>query len=50
MTGSRISSIAAALELFGVGGEIPNVHDFKSTFVGDTPVVVNPTEDGVAAW
>jgi anthranilate 1,2-dioxygenase large subunit len=31
--------------------EIPNVGDFKSTFVGDTPVVVTRTENGeVAAW
>ncbi|MET0208376.1 MAG: anthranilate 1,2-dioxygenase large subunit AndAc, partial [Burkholderiaceae bacterium] len=31
--------------------EIPNVGDYKSTFVGDTPVVVTRTEDGgVAAW
>lgn len=34
----------------GLAAEIPNVHDFKSTFVGDTPVVVTRTEDGVAAW
>jgi anthranilate 1,2-dioxygenase large subunit len=31
--------------------EIPNAGDFKSTFVGDTPVVVTRTENGeVAAW
>lgn len=31
--------------------EIPNPGDFKSTFVGDTPVVVTRTpEGGVAAW
>ncbi|WP_168793951.1 anthranilate 1,2-dioxygenase large subunit AndAc [Paraburkholderia aromaticivorans] len=31
--------------------EIPNIGDFKSTFVGDTPVVVTRMEDGVvAAW
>jgi anthranilate 1,2-dioxygenase large subunit len=31
--------------------EIPNNGDFKSTFVGDTPVVVTRTEDGMlAAW
>jgi anthranilate 1,2-dioxygenase large subunit len=31
--------------------EIPKAGDFKSTFVGDTPVVVTRTEDGgVAAW
>ena len=31
--------------------EIPNPGDYKSTFVGDTPVVVTRTEDGgVAAW
>jgi anthranilate 1,2-dioxygenase large subunit len=30
--------------------EIPQVHDFKSTFVGDTPVVVTRTTDGFACW
>ncbi|CAN7512189.1 aromatic ring-hydroxylating dioxygenase subunit alpha [Pseudorhodoferax sp. LjRoot39] len=31
--------------------EIPNAGDYKSSFVGDTPVVVTRTEDGgVAAW
>jgi nitrite reductase/ring-hydroxylating ferredoxin subunit len=31
--------------------EIPNPGDFKSTFVGDTPVVVARTEDNeLAAW
>ncbi|WP_299541096.1 anthranilate 1,2-dioxygenase large subunit AndAc [uncultured Herbaspirillum sp.] len=31
--------------------EIPNNGDYKSTFVGDTPVVVTRTEDGtLAAW
>ncbi|HEF4748762.1 TPA: Rieske 2Fe-2S domain-containing protein [Burkholderia multivorans] len=31
--------------------EIPNPGDFKSTFVGDTPVVVTRTDDGtLAAW
>jgi anthranilate 1,2-dioxygenase large subunit len=31
--------------------EIPNPGDFKSTFVGDTPVVVTRTEDNeLAAW
>lgn len=31
--------------------EIPNAGDYKSTFVGDTPVVVTRTDDGgVAAW
>ncbi|KQP37472.1 anthranilate 1,2-dioxygenase large subunit AndAc [Pseudorhodoferax sp. Leaf274] len=31
--------------------EIPKAGDYKSTFVGDTPVVVTRTEDGgVAAW
>ncbi|MGQ4597949.1 Rieske 2Fe-2S domain-containing protein [Nocardia sp. R6R-6] len=31
--------------------EIPNPGDFKSTFVGDTPVVVTRTKNGdVAAW
>ncbi|MDO5683437.1 MAG: aromatic ring-hydroxylating dioxygenase subunit alpha [Propionibacteriaceae bacterium] len=33
-----------------LAAEIPNVHDFKSTFVGDTPVVVTRTEDGFACW
>jgi anthranilate 1,2-dioxygenase large subunit len=31
--------------------EIPNAGDYKSSFVGDTPVVVTRTEDGgVTAW
>jgi anthranilate 1,2-dioxygenase large subunit len=31
--------------------EIPNANDYKSTFVGDTPVVVTRTaEGGLAAW
>ena len=31
--------------------EIPNPGDFKSTFVGDTPVVVTRNDDGsLAAW
>lgn len=30
--------------------EIPAVGDFKSTFVGDTPVVVTRTETGLACW
>ncbi|NKF22626.1 anthranilate 1,2-dioxygenase large subunit AndAc [Solimonas marina] len=30
--------------------ELKNVGDFKSTFVGDTPVVVTRTESGFAAW
>ncbi len=31
--------------------EIPNAGDYKSTFVGDTPVVVTRTDDGgLAAW
>lgn len=30
--------------------EIPNVNDFKSTFVGDTPVVVTRTADGFSCW
>ena len=31
--------------------EIPNPGDYKSTFVGDTPVVVTRTEDGgLASW
>ena len=34
----------------GLEAEIPNVHDFKSTFVGDTPVVVTRTADGYACW
>lgn len=33
-----------------LAAEIPNVHDFKSTFVGDTPVVVTRTADGFACW
>ena len=35
----------------GLEAEIPNANDFKSTFVGDTPVVVTRSEDGtLAAW
>jgi anthranilate 1,2-dioxygenase large subunit len=34
----------------GLEAEIPNVGDFKSTFVGDTPVVVTRTADGLACW
>lgn len=30
--------------------EIPNVDDFKSTFVGDTPVVVTRTADDFSCW
>ena len=34
----------------GLEAEIPNVNDFKATFVGDTPVVVTRTADGFACW
>ena len=35
----------------GLEAEIKNPGDFKSTFVGDTPVVMTRTEDGeLAAW
>lgn len=35
----------------GLEAEIPNPGDYKSTFIGDTPVVVTRTEDaGLAAW
>jgi anthranilate 1,2-dioxygenase large subunit len=34
----------------GLECEIPNVGDFKSTFVGDTPVVVTRTDDGFSCW
>ncbi|MDD0814661.1 aromatic ring-hydroxylating dioxygenase subunit alpha [Curvibacter sp. HBC28] len=34
----------------GLEAEIPNVNDFKSTFVGDTPVVVTRTATGLACW
>ena len=34
----------------GLECEIPNLNDFKSTFVGDTPVVVTRTADGFACW
>src|SRR6202050_5433926 len=31
--------------------EIPNPNDFKSSFVGDTPVVITRNEDGsLAVW
>lgn len=35
----------------GLEAEIPNPGDFKSTFIGDTPVVMTRREDGgLAAW
>jgi anthranilate 1,2-dioxygenase large subunit len=35
----------------GFDVEVPNAGDFKSTFVGDTPVVMTRAEDGsLAAW
>ena len=35
----------------GLEAEIPNPFDFKSTFIGDTPMVMTRTEDGaLAAW
>jgi anthranilate 1,2-dioxygenase large subunit len=35
----------------GLEAEIPNPGDYKSTFVGDTPVVMTRAEDGtLAAW
>ena len=35
----------------GLEAEVPNRNDFKSTFVGDTPVVLARTDDGsLAAW
>ena len=35
----------------GLEAEIPNLGDFKSTFIGDTPVVMTRTESGgLAAW
>ncbi|HKY82696.1 MAG TPA: anthranilate 1,2-dioxygenase large subunit AndAc [Sphingobium sp.] len=35
----------------GLEAEIPNPGDYKSTFVGDTPVVMTRTEEGgLAAW
>lgn len=34
----------------GLEAEIPNVGDFKSTFVGDTPVVVTRTAEGLSCW
>lgn len=35
----------------GLEAEIPNPGDYKSSFVGDTPVVMTRTEDGtLAAW
>lgn len=35
----------------GLDAEVPHPGDFKSTFVGDTPVVLTRTEDGtLAAW
>src|SRR6478735_10869636 len=34
----------------GLEAEIPNVGDFKATFIGDTPVVVTRTAEGLACW
>jgi anthranilate 1,2-dioxygenase large subunit len=35
----------------GLEAEVPNRNDFKSTFVGDTPVVLARTDDGsLAVW
>ena len=34
----------------GLEAEIPNVGDFKSTFIGDTPVVVTRTPEGLSCW
>ncbi len=34
----------------GLEAEIPKVGDYKSTFIGDTPVVVTRTPDGLSAW
>jgi anthranilate 1,2-dioxygenase large subunit len=34
----------------GLEAELPNVGDFKSTFVGDTPVVVTRAAEGLACW
>jgi len=34
----------------GLDSEIPDVDDFKATFVGDTPVVVTRTAEGFACW
>lgn len=33
-----------------LAAEMPKVHDFKATFVGDTPVVVTRTENGFSCW
>ena len=33
-----------------LAAEIPNLHDFKATYVGDTPVVVTRTESGFSCW
>jgi hypothetical protein len=41
----------SAWSFLALEAEIPNPGDFKSTFVGDTPVVVTRTEDNdLAAW
>src|SRR3546814_4125394 len=34
----------ATWSFLGLEAEIPNVYDFKSTFIGDTPVVVRSEE------
>lgn len=34
----------------GLAAEIPEVHDYKSTFIGDTPVVVTRTKDGYGGF
>ncbi|ABE31844.1 MULTISPECIES: anthranilate 1,2-dioxygenase large subunit AndAc [Pseudomonadota] len=40
----------ATWSFLGLEAEIPNVYDFKSTFIGDTPVVVTRTPDGLSCW
>src|SRR5258706_1126647 len=41
----------ATWNFLGIEDEIPKPGDFKSTYIGDTPVVVTRTAEGVlAAW
>src|SRR3546814_8943690 len=41
----------ATWNFLGLDVELPNVGDFKSTFVGDTPVVMTRTENGdIVSW